>query len=116
MPTHWFATNVNDKPVTLKIHAVTDIEFPEMRIVPSTAVAFVILVGMYLGLRFATPKVAAIAMTTAKEAMSQPLFYVVMAIGRVSAAGFHFHSLQYVWRRRQDAQGFGPDLDHGVWP
>ncbi len=90
VPTHWFVTNVNEKPVKLMIHAVTDIEFPEMRIVPSTALAFVILVGMYLGLRFATPKVAAIAMTTAKEAMSQPLFYLVMGLGAFLLLAFVF--------------------------
>ena len=83
-------TNVNEKPATLKIHAVTDIEFPEMRIVPSTAAALVILVGMYLGLRFAAPKVAAIAMTTAKEAMSQPLFYLVMGLGAFLLLAFIF--------------------------
>lgn len=36
-------------------------------------------VGALVGL--AAPKVAAIARTTAKEAMSQPLFYVLMALG-----------------------------------
>jgi len=36
---------------------------------------------IFVGLRVLTPKVAAIARTTAKEALSQPLFYVLLAIG-----------------------------------
>ena len=32
--TVWYATNVNASPATLKIHAVTDVEFPEVWIVP----------------------------------------------------------------------------------
>jgi ABC-type transport system involved in multi-copper enzyme maturation permease subunit len=90
VPTQWFVTNVNDKPAKLTIHTLTDIEFPEMRIVPATAAALVILFGLYLGLRFAAPKVAAIAMTTAKEAMSQPLFYLVMGLGAFLLLSFIF--------------------------
>ena len=109
-PTRWSVTNVNDKPAKLQIHMVTSIVFPEVRIVPNTAIAFVILVGLYLGFRFLTPKVAAIAVTTAKEAMSQPLFYLVMGLGAFSLVRLHLHSVQHVWRRREDAQGLGPDV------
>ena len=43
--------------------------------------AVVLLVALGLLLRWAVPNVAAIARTTSKEAFSQPLFYVVLAIG-----------------------------------
>jgi ABC-type transport system involved in multi-copper enzyme maturation permease subunit len=41
-------------------------------------------------LRLVVPKVAAIARTTAKEAMSQPLFYVLLAIGAFGLILFPF--------------------------
>lgn len=41
-------------------------------------------------LRLAFPKVAAIARTTAKEGMSQPLFYVILAIGIFALVIFPF--------------------------
>jgi hypothetical protein len=51
------------------------------------------LVGAaFLALRLAAPKVAAIAHTTAKEAMSQPLFYGLWAIGWVAMLIFLFVS------------------------
>jgi len=47
------------------------------------AVAAAVLTGLYLLLRLIAPKTAAIAWTTAKEAMSQPLFPVLMVGGVV---------------------------------
>ena len=41
----------------------------------------VALAVLFQALRLVAPKVAAIAWTTAKDAVSQPLFYVVLAIG-----------------------------------
>jgi ABC-type transport system involved in multi-copper enzyme maturation permease subunit len=42
----------------------------------------------YFLLRILAPKISAIALVTAKEVMSQPLFYVVLAIGGVALAAF----------------------------
>jgi ABC-type transport system involved in multi-copper enzyme maturation permease subunit len=88
--TAWTATNVSTSPATLRLHALTDIEFPQVRVVPATALALVALVAVYLALRLAMPKVAAIALVTAKESMSQPLFYVVLALGCFSLLAFVF--------------------------
>jgi ABC-type transport system involved in multi-copper enzyme maturation permease subunit len=44
-------------------------------------IALGVLAGIYFLLRLLVPKVAAIAGTTAKEALSQPLFYLLLAIG-----------------------------------
>lgn len=73
--------NVGESPARLQLHIVTDIRFPEVRLIPGTALALVVLVAAYLLLRVVAPKVAAIAATTAKEAMSQPLYYLTMALG-----------------------------------
>ncbi len=79
--TQWTATNLNAQPARLQIHTVTDIQYPEVRVVPWTAISLVALVAMYVLLRLGLPKVSAIALTTAKESIGQPLFYVVLAIG-----------------------------------
>ena len=86
----WTASNVSASPATLHVQTFTDIQFPQVRVVPATAVALVSLVLVYLGLRLLSPKVAAIALTTGKEAMSQPLFYVVLALGVFSLLAFIF--------------------------
>jgi ABC-type transport system involved in multi-copper enzyme maturation permease subunit len=84
----WFATNVNTEPVKLKLQAVTDIEFPEVRSVPRAALAVLLLVLGYFGIQWISPKVSAIALTSSKEAMSQPLFYLVMALGAFLLVAF----------------------------
>jgi ABC-type transport system involved in multi-copper enzyme maturation permease subunit len=86
--TEWTVTNSNAAPVTLTINAITNIEYPEVQVVPATALALVALVAIYLLLRLVTPKVSAIALTTGKEAMSQPLFYVVLALGSFALLAF----------------------------
>jgi ABC-type transport system involved in multi-copper enzyme maturation permease subunit len=54
------------------------------------AVGVAILMAIGALLRWATPKVAAISWTTSKEAMSQPLFYVLLAIGIFGLIAFPF--------------------------
>ncbi len=88
MDTEWTATNTGTAPARLRIQARTDIEFPQVRVVPYTALALVGLVALYMALRLATPKVSAIALTTAKESMAQPLFYVALAMGCFSLLAF----------------------------
>jgi ABC-type transport system involved in multi-copper enzyme maturation permease subunit len=86
--TYWFVTNVNTTEAKLKVHTLSDIAFPEVRVVPATALALVALVGIYLALRLISPKVSAIALTTAREAMSQPLYYLVLSAGAFSLLAF----------------------------
>jgi ABC-type transport system involved in multi-copper enzyme maturation permease subunit len=84
----WTATNVGEQPATLRLQLETDIEFPEVRVVPTLAIGVVAFVALYLAFTFWSSKVAAIALTTAREAISQPLFYVVMAMGIVLLGAF----------------------------
>ncbi|HYW81010.1 MAG TPA: ABC transporter permease [Thermoguttaceae bacterium] len=53
-------------------------------------IALAILFALFLLLQQAAPKIAAIARTTAKEALLQPLFYVVLAIGLFALILFPF--------------------------
>jgi ABC-type transport system involved in multi-copper enzyme maturation permease subunit len=84
----WQVTNVSSSPAKVRIATVTDIEFPEVRVVPATALALLALVGIYLGIQVLSPKVAAIALTTAKEAMSQPLFFLALGLGSFLLVAF----------------------------
>ena len=84
----WTVQNTTSQPAHLKIRSVTDIAFPEVRVVPLAALSVVGLFAVYLALRFLFPKVAAIALTTSKDSASQPLFYVTMAIGAFAMLAF----------------------------
>jgi ABC-type transport system involved in multi-copper enzyme maturation permease subunit len=86
----WTATNVGSQPAQIKLTFDTDIEFPEVRIVPIAAAFVVAFFAAYLLFVFASTKVASIALTTAREAISQPLFYVVMFMGLVLLLAFIF--------------------------
>lgn len=90
MVLEWTATNVGNEPAKLRLFTSTDIAYPEVRVVPYTAIALVALFVVYLVLRLATPKISAIAVTTAKESMSQPLFYVALCVGVFSLLAFIF--------------------------
>jgi ABC-type transport system involved in multi-copper enzyme maturation permease subunit len=52
--------------------------------------AIAVVVGLFFLLQVVVPKVAAIARTTAKEALSQPLFYVLLLIGIFALLIFPF--------------------------
>ncbi len=77
---NWDATNLGESPANLRILIHTDIEYPEVRIVPMVGGALVGLYLVYLAFGLALPKIAAIAAVTSKESMSQPLFYVMLGV------------------------------------
>lgn len=79
--TEWRVDNLTDKPANLRIHTVTDIDYPQVRIIPKVALGLAVLFLGYFLLRQLLPKVSAIAMVTAKEVMAQPLYYIVLALG-----------------------------------
>jgi ABC-type transport system involved in multi-copper enzyme maturation permease subunit len=79
-----------DQPAKLVVSGVTREEYPQVAIVVYTAAAIVGVVMFYLGLRLAFPKVMAIASATSKEAVSQPLFQIVLAIGAFALVAFIF--------------------------
>ncbi len=53
---------------------------PLWTVAVGAAVVLAVLFALAFLLRLAVPKVAAIAQTTAKEGISQPLFYVLLAL------------------------------------
>ncbi len=63
---------------------------PLWMVAAGMAIAVAALFLVFLLLRLAIPKTAAVAWTTAKEGMSQPLFYVILAIGVFALLSFPF--------------------------
>ena len=86
----WTVRNTSGHPATLRVVANTDVRYPEVRAIPVTAIALIGLFAGYLLLQWTMPKISAIALSTAKEAISQPLFYLVMTIGVVLLLAFIF--------------------------
>ncbi len=86
--TNWTVTNTSSAPVKLHLVTVTNLEFPQVYIVPVTALCLIGLVGAYVGMRTALPKVSAIALTTARDSMSQPLFYLALGLGTCGLLAF----------------------------
>ena len=65
---------------------------PLWMVAVGVVIAVVVLVIIYQLLQLVAPKIAAIAWTTTKEALWQPLFYVLLAIGMVALALYPFLS------------------------
>jgi hypothetical protein len=77
----WTATNTTAGEAVLSIDVVAGVQFPEAYTVLLVAATLLAVVGAYVFVRLAMPKVSAIAMVGAQETMSQWLFALVMLIG-----------------------------------
>jgi ABC-type transport system involved in multi-copper enzyme maturation permease subunit len=79
--TRMFLTNNSALPAKVTIKVTTQAEHPEAKAIPLTAIWFIGLVVGFLLLRALLPRIMAVATTTAKEALGQPLFQIVFAVG-----------------------------------
>jgi len=79
--TKLFLTNNSGRPATVKLFVQTQAEYPEAIAIPGTAAAYAGLVVVFLLMRLSFPRVIAVATTTAKEALAQPLYQILMAVG-----------------------------------
>ena len=86
--TEWSVNNTGTKPAKLHLQTVTNLEFPQVYVVLITAMCLIGLVLGYMALRRGLPKVSAIALTTARESMSQPLFYLALGLGACGLLAF----------------------------
>ena len=77
----FYVTNQGDIDAHLNLRIVTAVEMPEAYIIPKTAAAMVGLFAVYFLIRLIAPKLSAIAVATAKEASSQPIYFVALALG-----------------------------------
>jgi len=108
--TRLFVSNESDLPTVVKGTFLTEVEMPEVHDLVVSASSVVALYLIYLLICGLAPRVSIIATATAKEAVSQPLFLLLTIVGVVALVAY-LHSLQHVWRRRENAQNVGHD-DH----
>ena len=86
--TQLYVTNQNDSPAELKINLLTDVEMPEVHQIPITAAAVVCVYLVYFLIYWQFPGVSTIAVATAKEAIAQPLYILVMLGGAFALLSF----------------------------
>jgi ABC-type Na+ efflux pump permease subunit len=83
-------------PAVVRFTFETRPRVAEASTVPVTAIGFFLLISAYITFRQAAPRVAAIALATAKSEMAQPLYLVLLALGAVAILLFMimpFHTL-----------------------
>jgi ABC-type transport system involved in multi-copper enzyme maturation permease subunit len=78
-----YVQNLGDGPATLHMTVTTAIAYPQMRIVPVTAVGVVLLYLAFILQNVFMPKISAVAHATYKSEIAQPLFWILTAIGIV---------------------------------
>jgi ABC-type transport system involved in multi-copper enzyme maturation permease subunit len=82
--TDLYITNQSDVPSDVTIDLVTDVPMPQVHQIPVTAGGVVAVYLLYLLMYWLMPGMSAIAVATAKEAVAQPLYLLVM-LGGASA-------------------------------
>ena len=82
------ATNVSDKPVQLRVRGRLVPEFPQAGILPWTTITLLAVAALYAVFRLVPRRIAAIAATTTKEAIGQPVFAVALIVGTVLLLAF----------------------------
>src|SRR5690606_38252181 len=68
-------------PATVRMTFVTRPAVPQAASIVTTAIAFFLAFMSYIALRQAAPRVAAVALSTAKSEMAQPLYLLLLLIG-----------------------------------
>lgn len=79
-----YIVNESDLPSEVSMTFETDVELVQVRQLPIVATAVIGLYAVYLLLFFLAPRTSVIAVATAKETMSQPLYVLLTAIGAVA--------------------------------
>lgn len=83
-----YLSNTSEETARVRLYVATEVVIPQAAAVPWTAVGLVAFVMFYWCLQSIFPKVAAVALTTGKEATAQPLFYLLLGIGAVLLLAF----------------------------
>ena len=83
-----FITNESDVSTVVKATFTTDVEMPEVHQLEIAAGGVVLLFLLYFLVSWIAPNVSVIATATAKEAVSQPLYMLLLIIGGVALVAF----------------------------
>jgi ABC-type transport system involved in multi-copper enzyme maturation permease subunit len=79
--TRLYVTNNSGLSGELQIEVGTRPEYPEVAAIPGAALTYFGIVAGFILLRLLFPRVMAVATTTAKEAMAQPLYFIIVLLG-----------------------------------
>ncbi len=79
--TQLFVKNYGLAPAAVKVTTTSTIATPEMMLVPMVAICMAGVFFAYLFQRTAAPKLAAVALSTAKSEIAQPLYAIIMGMG-----------------------------------
>jgi ABC-type transport system involved in multi-copper enzyme maturation permease subunit len=88
--TKLYVKNYSTKPATVTVTTTSMMAFPQMMLVPWIAVSMAFVFFVYLFQRAALPKLSAVALSTAKSTIAQPLFAIIMALGIFALVIFIF--------------------------
>ncbi|MGE0758727.1 MAG: ABC transporter permease, partial [Pirellulaceae bacterium] len=88
--TQLYVRNYGGQDATLQLTQTTTPVFPEISTIPITAVAIAGLFLIYMLQRAVLPKVSAVALSTLKSEMAQPLFMIILIVGIVAEILFIF--------------------------
>lgn len=83
--TKFWVRNLGDAPANLTLRVTTQPEYPEVAIIPRIAIALLLLVLFYMIQRTALPKVSAIALSTFKTEVAQPIYLLFILLGSLFA-------------------------------
>ncbi len=83
-----FVSNYSEKPAQLTLTFDSDVAMPEVHHLPIIAASVVGFFALYLLLQNLLPGVGNIAVATSKEAIGQPLFLLLMAVGFFAMIAF----------------------------
>lgn len=83
-----YLTNQSSLPTGVKGALVTDVEMPEVHDLAASAVSVIGLFVVYFLINGLAPRVSVIATATAKEAVNQPLYLLLLAVGVVALVAY----------------------------
>lgn len=83
-----YVRNFGDRPAKLDMTVDTAPIYPEVAAVPITALAVVVVFLLYVLQRTLLPKLSAVALSTSKSEIAQPMFMLMVIVGAVLLVAF----------------------------
>ena len=83
-----YFANLGDSPAKVTAKVTTLLLYPQVWVVPWTAIALVLLMLIYIVQRVAFPRLSAVALSTYKSEVAQPLFSMLLGIGALALVLF----------------------------
>ena len=83
-----YFANLGDSPAKVSATVRTLLVYPQVWVVPWTAACLVLLMLIYIVQRVAFPRLSAVALSTYKSEVAQPLFSMLLGIGSLAGVAF----------------------------